>query len=91
MTQTAQLMTITIKEGTSGLYFATSENEPTFFVSATSAVDLREAVTLALEGMFRSRQLDMVAFPTDGDAPGSHPWAIVPRELVAEGARRAAV
>ena len=77
-------MMITIKEGDSGLFFATSEDEPSFFVSATGADDIWVAIPCALEDMFRDRDdLEIVAFPTNKGDFAHKPWAIVPKKLCA--------
>ncbi len=88
MDQTATLMTIKIREGKTGVFFATSEDEPTFFVSAVNAADLYSAIPLALEDMFRARHLDVAAIPTSKGDFAHRPWAIVPRELLAQVSER---
>jgi hypothetical protein len=85
MAQTAKLMTITIKEGSSGMLFATSEDEPTFFVSAVSSDDLWSAVSVAIEDMYLSRHMvEVTAIPTDSGDYAHRPWAIVPKSLLAQ-------
>lgn len=61
MTTTAKLMNIRIKAGATGVFFATSEDDPTFFLTATSAAQLWAAIPHALEDLFRARDLDYVA------------------------------
>ena len=85
--QTAKLMTITTRETASGMFFATSEDEPTFFVSTTNRASLREAVRCALESLFSSRDHKIVAaLPTDKEYGENQPWAIVPKEALAQHA-----
>lgn len=87
MEQTAKLMTIAIREVESGMFFATSEDEPSFFVTATNVRDLYELIPLAIQDMFRDRNgLEISAFPTDRGEVGHKPWAIVPMELFARAA-----
>ena len=89
MNQTARLVTITIREGQSGLFFATCEDEPSFYLATVGADMLWEALPLALEDMFRrSKSQDVAAIPIDKGSFGSRPWAIVPRDLLTAVARR---
>ncbi len=76
--QITKLMTIKTKESDSGMFFATSEDEPTFFVSAVSADQLWLAIPAALEDLFQ----EMAAFPTNKGTFASRPWALVPKELM---------
>ena len=49
MSAVAKLMNISTRETASGMFFATSEDEPTFFVSTTSRDALEDAVRCALD------------------------------------------
>lgn len=89
MEQTAKLMTIAIRESDSGMFFATSEDEPTFFVTAMNVNALYELIPLAIEDMFRDRNgIKISAFPTDRGDFGHKPWAIVPEELLVKAASK---
>jgi hypothetical protein len=90
MDKTATLMTITIRKSESGLFFATSEDEPTLFVSAVSAEDLLEATAVAIEKIFQMRNVNVSAIPAERGMSEKQPWAIVPRELIAQASVRAA-
>lgn len=84
---TARLVNIVIAEGKTGMFFATCENEPTFFISATSLVDVWKAIPCALEYMYDSKYHQAVkAIPTDQGKLGNRPWAVVPQGLIAQKA-----
>lgn len=83
MSAVAKLMNISTRKSTSGMYFATSENEPTFFVATTSSESLEEAVRCAIEKLFDERDHQHVAaLPTDSGTPESRPWAIIPKQVL---------
>ncbi len=82
----ATLMTITTRQSASGMFFATSEDEPTFFVSTTSAESLVEAVRCALEDLYKGRHKSVAAVPLDKGDAGRKPWAIVPKTILEERA-----
>ncbi len=66
------------------MFFATSDDEPAFFVSAVDADDLRSAVTVALEDLYLTlHYLEVKAIPLDGGDDGEKPWAIVPSSVLA--------
>jgi hypothetical protein len=80
MSTTARLMAIKISEGDAGMFFATSEDEPTFFLAERSLEALYGALPLALEHMLRERDhVDVVVLPTDGGDIAHRPFAVVPR------------
>jgi hypothetical protein len=81
--QVAKLMTISTRRSATGMFFATSEDEPTFFVSTTSMEALNDAVRVALEELFSSRNHEIVAaIPTDKGDAEKKPWAIIPKEAL---------
>lgn len=81
--KSAWLLTISIREGAAGMFFATSEDEPTFFVSAKSADALYKTIPAALESLFHERdRVDAAAFPTNRGTFGEK-WAVVPKALMA--------
>jgi len=83
MSAVAKLMNISTRQSASGMFFATSEDEPTFFVSTTSRETLEEAVRCALEKLYIERDnRDVAALPTDGGTLESRPWAIIPKEAI---------
>ena len=85
MQHTAKMMHITIKDDPSGVFFATSEDEPTFFVSAVDAEDLWSAIGLAIEDMYLCRHnIVAKAIPMEGTDYAHRPWAVVPIELIAQ-------
>ena len=75
--QSARLITINIREGTTGLFVATCEDEPGFYLSRVGAEPLWDALPLALEAMFRDKNQDVAATPIENGTFGSRPWAIV--------------
>lgn len=78
-------MTITTTKDDSGVLFATSEDEPTLFVSAYSRPLLDEAVVRALEELFVARDhRDLAVFPTESGASDHTTVAIVPRKVLEE-------
>ena len=83
MDNTAKLMNISIKEGESGIFFATSEDDPTFFVSAASADELWAAIPYALEDLFHARQEDYFAMETNKGPVGHRDWVMIPRSAAA--------
>lgn len=83
MSAVAKLMNISTRQSASGMYFATSEDEPTFFVSTTSRDTLEEAVRCALEKLYIERDhQDVAALPTDRGTLESRPWAIIPKQVL---------
>ena len=81
--QVAKLMTISTRRSATGMFFATSEDEPTFFVSTTSMAALNDAVRIALEQLFIDRDHRTVtALPTNKGNADQKPWAIVPRDAL---------
>lgn len=86
-TATARLVVINITEGGAGMFFATCDNEPTFFIAATSLADVWKCIPCAIEYMFDSKyHLAVKAIPTDQGCIGNKPWAVVPRDLLAQKA-----
>jgi hypothetical protein len=82
--QTARSLTISIREGKAGVFFASSEDEPTFFVSALSMDEVWAAIPCALEHMSLSRDhLKVRAIPTDKGDFANRQWTLVPTELLA--------
>jgi hypothetical protein len=80
----AKLMTITTRRSPSGMFFATSEDEPTFFVATTSVAAMNDAVRMALEDLFNSRDhTDVTPVPTDRGSAEDKLWAIIPKEALA--------
>ena len=89
MDQTAKLVTVTIKEGETGMLFATSTDVPSFFVAATDASTLWLAIPAALEDLYRRNwQQDVAVIPTDRGQIGHRQWAIIPRHLITEIANK---
>ncbi len=83
----ATLVNIHIREGSTGMFFATCQDEPTFFISAVSLSKLWYAIPSALEHMFSTKyNRDMKAFPTNAGNYANRPFAMVPKELVAKKA-----
>jgi hypothetical protein len=83
MSAVAKLMNISTRESASGMFFATSEDEPTFFVSTTSRDSLEEAVRCALEKLYDERDHQHVAaLPTNRGTQESRPWAIIPKQAL---------
>ena len=83
MSAVVELMNISTRETESGMFFATSEDEPTFFVSTTSRETLEEAVRCALEKLFIERDnQDVAALPTNRGTMESRPWAIIPKQAI---------
>lgn len=81
---TAWLLTIKIREGAAGMFFATSEDEPTFFVSAKSADALYKAIPAALKSLFQERDhVEAAVFPTNRGTFAVKKWAVVPKALMA--------
>jgi hypothetical protein len=57
---------IAIREDASGMFFATCEDEPTFFVAQTSREKLDKVIPIALERVVREHsQRDMVVAQRD--------------------------
>lgn len=57
---------ITIREDATGMFFATCEDEPSFFVAQTSRERLEKAIPIALERVVREHsKRDMVAAHRD--------------------------
>jgi hypothetical protein len=84
LVRTARLIDISIAEGETGVFFATSADEPTFYVSATSLDNLVAALPWAIEHMIRSRDhFEVAAIPTDKGNITRKAWALVPKELIA--------
>lgn len=91
MGMTARIMNISVREGMGGMFFATSEDEPTFFLAETSLDALWEALPCAVEHMFEQRgHIPVYALPTDQGDLQHRPFAIVPRDVIAQRALEAA-
>lgn len=74
--QAAKLVMVTKKEGTSGVFFATSEAVPDFFLTAVSTSQLWLAIPAALEDLFRRTwQQEVAVIPTDKGNFAHRPWA----------------
>ena len=88
MHETARMITITVREGSAGLFYATSIEEPSFFLCVATREQLLEAVPLALEDFFRSKNQNVAAIPANPADRQALPWAIVPRDLLKKAAER---
>ena len=76
-------MTISYERSPTGMFYATSEVEPTFFVAARSVEALNDSVRHALEDLYRDRyHADVAAVPTEGGDESHAPWTIVPKALL---------
>ena len=85
MQHTVKLMTIVISESSSGMFFATSEDEPGFFVSEFSVQALYDLIPVVISQMFEGRTgIKMSVFPTDRGDIGHKHWAVIPIELMAQ-------
>lgn len=83
MNHAADILNIEIKQK-DGMFFATSEDEPTFFVSALDASTLFRMLPIALADLYKStHNVEVRAFPTSKGEFGHKPWAIVPLDLIA--------
>lgn len=83
MNRAADILNIEIKQK-DGMFFATSEDEPTLFVSAVDAASLFNMLPLALADLYKSaHNVEIRAFPTSKGEFGHKPWAIVPVDLLA--------
>jgi hypothetical protein len=84
MQNLAKIITITIEESTSGLFFATCDKEPSFFVSALSRDDMQKIIPIALKNLFhKNEQLDVMIFNTEPVDKIHEPWMVVPTSLIA--------
>lgn len=82
-TAQAKLVNISIAEGASGMFFATCESEPTFFISAVTLPALWAAIPAALEYMCKSKyNWEIKPIPIDQGNFQSKPWALIPREIL---------
>ena len=80
----AKIITITIEESTSGLFFARCDKEPSFFVSALSRDDMQKIIPIALKNLFqKNEQLDVMIFNAETTDLAHEPWMVVPISLVA--------
>jgi hypothetical protein len=64
-----QTLQIQIKRGPSGMYFATSDDEPTFFLAQRTWKALMAALPVA--GDFKLRRVVLVDIRPDGSGPGA--------------------
>ena len=88
MRETARLITINIKNDETGLFTATSGDEPDFFLCLAGLDRLLDAVPLALEDFYRSKNEYVAAIPASSGDGVSSPWAIVPKRLLQQAAER---
>ena len=91
MQETARIIKIEIREGKEGLFFASSNDEPGFFLCVTRSDQLWDAIPLALEDYFRSKNQAVSAIPTQSAQLHTTPWAIVPQGLIRRANERAGV
>lgn len=66
------------------MFFATSEDEPTFFVSAADIEDLCFLISAALERLYQSQHHRAIKAIPMGSFEHETPWAIVPQSLIAQ-------
>jgi hypothetical protein len=87
---TIRTVTIMISPGKTGMFFASCENEPTFFVSAVGLPNLWAALPSAIEYLYSSKyHIDVKAFPLEQGNFGAKPFALVPHDLLALKAKEA--
>lgn len=80
-----RLMTISIRHGESGMFFATSEDEPTFFLAQRSRKDLLAILPWALENTMRSLySRDVTALPPEDGAEDEVHICLVNRDQLSE-------
>lgn len=78
-------LTIRIKRSPSGMYFATSEDEPMFFLAQRSRKALMAALPVAMEETIReNRHKDVSASPAKTVTASDATLRVFPREKLAE-------
>ena len=88
MRETAHLITINITNDETGLFTATSRDEPGFFLCLAGLDRLLDAVPLALENFYRSKNENIAAIPAGSGDVAASAWAIVPKRLLQQAAER---
>ena len=78
-----RLLTVFVEERQSGLFVATSRDEPDFYLSATTRDRLYALMPAALEDMFEPRGEPSVVLPADDHAEGV-PYARIPKQLLSD-------
>lgn len=83
-----RVIRLEVRQTASGSWVATSEDEPSFYISEANEESLLQAIPCVVEWLYRDREhLDVVVFVARGEPDTDEPYAaIVPKELVAQRA-----
>ena len=88
MEQTAKLVRVRVRQRSSGMLFASSEDEPSLFIAVNSADQMNLAIPAVLEDLYRAKNQKVAVVATSEGQCNDRRWAIIPHDLLTELANR---